>query len=385
MIPKVDRKKNIAIIGAGNAACITAMYAYLRYNQYIDTITIYHDPSCPIEKVGQGSIVSVAWLINSFFKLDFVENNFIKSTRKEGIMYENWGKKKEKIFHSFPQHQLGIHYVPFLLSQKVLESGVFKVVEKNIKNPEQEIDSDFIFDCRGRIDRDQSLYENLINPLNSVLITQLGVQPDLFYTRTIATPDGWTFVIPNIDNTSYGYLYNNQITMVEQASSNFMQMFGINPRDCQITSFSFENYIAKNCFQGKRTALNGNRLCFLEPLEATSTGFYLNVAEAVFEHIIWGTDTEICNKKVKDQIKKLQDFILWHYQFGSKFDTPFWEYAKSFSFNPEPEFYDMINYNGKNSCDDQIVRKLFGQEDRVIQYGQWSPLSFKVWADGVGA
>lgn len=376
-------KKKIAIIGAGNAGCLTAIYAYLRHKEQIDKITIYHDPSFPIEKVGQGTTVTVANAINSFFRLDFIENNSIKSTRKEGTMFINWGKKKEKIFHPFPQSQIGIHYIPALLSKKVLESGVFEVIEKNIKNPEEEVDADFIVDCRGRFNRDKKLYDSLINPLNSVLITRREVEPDLFYTKSVATPDGWTFIIPNIDSTSYGYLYNNNITTVQEASSNFMQMFHFNPQDHQIDCFDFENYIAKDCFQGERTALNGNRLCFLEPLEATSTSFYMDVAGAIFDHIFYDIDKKICNQNIHNQMKKLQDFILWHYQFGSKFDTPFWEYAKSLPFNPDSGFHYQIDCANEYDYD-EMVRKLSTEQYAFDTYGHWFPIAFKCWMEGVG-
>ena len=35
------------------------------------------------------------------------------------------------------------------------------------------------------------------------------------------------------------------------------------------------------------------------------------------------------SKDIKKYIRKLQNFILWHYQFGSRYDTPFWNHAKS--------------------------------------------------------
>jgi len=381
MMETPNRNKKIAIIGAGNAGCMTAICAYLKYKDCINEISIYYDPKTPIEKVGQGSTVSVAWLINSFFKLDFFESNFIKSTRKDGIMYENWGKKTEKIFHPFTQHTNGIHYVPSLLAQKVLNSGVFNVVEANIKDAEKEIDADFIIDCRGKNNRDENLYDKLINPLNSVLIAHKEVQKDLFYTRTVATPDGWTFVIPNVDSTSYGYLYNDKITSIIDATNNFSKLFDI---EMPFNAFSFENYIAKNCFQGERTAFNGNKLCFLEPLEATSTGFYLNVADAIFDHIFWGEDKETCNQKIRNQIKRLQDFILWHYQFGSKYDTPFWDYAKSLPFNPDKEFSEMIDFINKNNSYDELVRIMSTTNQSSKIYGHWGSVSFKIWAEGVG-
>jgi len=378
-----QRKKKISIVGAGNAGCITAMYYYLYAKDDIEEITIYHDPSTPIERTGQGTSTTVASLINNFFHLDFLDHNLIKSTRKEGIMYENWGRNSEKIFHSFPQFLPAIHYVPNLFSQAILNSGIFKVVEKKIKDTEKEIDSDFIFDCRGRNNRDKNLYDKLINPLNSVILSRKEIiYPDLVYTRTIATPNGWTFVIPNIDSTSYGYLYNNQITTKEEATADFIERFDVVPDGYLI----FENYIAKNCFYGERTIFNGNRLSFLEPLEATSTGFYENVAMIGLEYITGRYDRDICNQKIRSEMKEIEDFILWHYQFGSKYDTPFWEYAKSLPFNPNPQFNKVIEYSMSKSYSDLIRQRIRDRENFRDDgyYGHWSASAFKIWTDGMG-
>ena len=122
----------IAIVGAGNAGCITALH-YHKYLEIDNEIVIYHSPEQhPIERVGQGTILTVSELIGTTIDTDFY-NNKIGATIKSGILYENWGKKQ-------------------------------------------------------------------------------GRDPDLIYTRSVATPNGWTFVIPNVDSVSYGYMYNNNIT-----------------------------------------------------------------------------------------------------------------------------------------------------------------------------
>jgi len=331
-----SRKKKIAIIGAGNAACITAMHFYYYGQDLFDKIQIYYDPSLPIERVGQGTVLEISKLLYDVFGINWYNQlNFLKGTRKDGILYENWGKKTEKIFHSFPLYTCTIHYVPQLLSKLILTCGLFDVIEKNIENPEEEIDADYIFDCRGRHNRNNDLYEPLINPINSVI---LGIDdnPDLslHYTRCIATPDGWTFAIPNYDSVSYGYLFNNNITSKENASKNLTDMFGIIP-DNQL---QFENYIAKNFFEGEKTILNGNRGSFLEPLEATSVGFYASICRYAWDHIVGNVSKEICNQRIRAEMFRIQTFVLWHYQFGSKYETPFWKYAKTLQFSPDNEF-----------------------------------------------
>ena len=261
----------IAIVGAGNAGCVTALH-YHKYLEIDNEISIYHNPDeHPIERVGQGTVISITDLISSTLGIDWYDNP-IDATFKTGILYEGWGKKKDRLFHPFPLPDMSIHFVPQKLSKVVLESGYFNVVEQSITDPEKEIDADVIFDCRGRHNRDKSNYDTLIDPLNSVLLyKKQGRDPDLIYTRSVATPNGWTFVIPNVDSVSYGYLYNNTITSKEDATEDFLDRFELPETDGELT---FENYIAKNMFVGERTVLNGNMYGFLEPLEATSLGFY---------------------------------------------------------------------------------------------------------------
>ena len=137
---------------------------------------------------------------------------------------------------------MAIHYVPQKLSKVVLESGYFNVIEKTITDLEKEIDADVIFDCRGRHNRDKSNYDKLINPLNSVLLSKKYERDvDLIYTRCVATPNGWTFVIPNKDSVSYGYLYNNTITSKEDATEDFLDRFELPEIDDELT---FEKYMA---------------------------------------------------------------------------------------------------------------------------------------------
>ena len=68
----------------------------------------------------------------------------------------------------------------------------------------------------------------------------------------------------------------------------------------------------------------------------------------------------VCNDKIRRVMKEIETFILWHYQYGSKYDTPFWEYAKSLPFNPSDRF-----------------------DTSDITYGQWESHSFNIWKGGV--
>ena len=360
-------KYKIAIIGAGNAGCITALhfFKHLRDGGDLDNfeIQIYHSPEYhPIEKVGQGTTLTIPELIADALDINW-HNNPIGATFKSGILYEGWGKKQDKIFHPFMWNDMGIHFVPKKLSEVVLSSGLFKVSEKIITNPEQEIDSNIIFDCRGRNNRDLNNYEKLIDPLDSVLLSKKDYRDvDLIYTKCIATPNGWTFIIPNQDSVSYGYLYNQNITTREEASKDFLDRFNLDEIDDEL---HFDNYVAKNFLVGERTILQGNMYGFIEPLEATSVGLYHRLCKCAWDGMFNVHSFDRCNNNIKNKMIELQNIVLWHYQYGSKYDTPFWKYAKSLPFNPDQRFYDIAN----------------GKLDE--EYGQWEQWNFENWKDGV--
>ena len=368
--------KKVAIVGAGNAACISALSLYLKkkiLESEIDEIEIYHDPSVPISRVGQGTIPPLTLTISQVLGVDYF-NNKIKATAKNGILYENWGKNTPQHFHPFLMHAPAIHYSPNLLSKAVLESGLFKVTDANITDPESQIDADMIFDCRGWDKENKDSYRKLINPLNSVILwDKKGRDPDILWTKCVATPNGWTFVIPNVDSVSYGYLYNKDITSKEDAEKNFIDMFDAEPDGY----LRFENYIAKNMFVGDRTVLNGNRLAFIEPLEATSTSFYQTVCGASWYGFV-NDDKEYYNDIIQSEIEKIQNFIMWHYSKGSIYDTPFWNYAQNLSkgtFDRDEEFMDIMVSAGQSMSEkDMMVRW-----DDPRKYSQFNYSVIKNW------
>ena len=363
----------IAIVGAGNAGCITALH----YHKYLDIdneIVIYHSPEQhPIERVGQGTFPTFVDLIANTLDINWYDNP-IDATFKSGILYEGWGKPGNKFFHPFHMEQMSMHFVPQKLSKVVLESGYFNVIEKTVTDPEKEIDANVIFDCRGRHNRDDSNYEALVNPLNSVLLyKKQGRDPNLIYTRSIATPNGWTFVIPNVDSVSYGYLYNDEITTKEDAESDFINLFDVEPNN----SIPFKNYVAKSIWKGERTVLNGNMFSFIEPLEATSALMYARIAEIVwFDGLLKENTMENRNNvdnQIRDEIMKTQTFLLWHYQNGSKYDTPFWHYAKSLPFERYGNFDEFIEKARDWNCISDIKR------GKSPFYSQWPISSFYNW------
>tara|TARA_B100000035_G_scaffold39503_1_gene29837 strand:- start:1774 stop:2898 length:1125 start_codon:yes stop_codon:yes gene_type:complete len=371
-------KTKISIVGAGNAGCVSALnlhYLNITEEYDIDEIEILYDPNVPIERVGQGTQLNVCETIFEVLNVDWVENNPIKATMKQGIRYKNWGKKTDNFFHSFSSGAVATHYIPKLFSETVLNSGLFNVVEKTITDPEKEIDSTYIIDCRGRPDKLDDSYDRLTNPLNSVILAKKdGPDPSLLWTDHIATPNGWTFVIPNHDSVSYGYMYNDTVTTKEEAEKDFVERFDVEPNGY----LSFDNYVAKDVWRGERTILNGNLYAFIEPMEASSSEIHHNISESLYDVMLGEKTKEEANKVLNNEMHEVSDFILWHYKHGSKYDTPFWNYAQSLPYHNESTITEYIE-----RCIN--APSLIGEDlSESYQYAHWEPRSYKIWNDKVG-
>ncbi len=369
----------VSVVGGGNAGCIAALYLSW-YKKDLEVELIYN-PDVPCERVGQASVLDPPKLLWSATGFNWY-NNPIHATFKSGILYEGWGQSNEKLFHGFPAHSMAMHYCPWEMQKHVLNSGLFKVTEGDV-DP-KDVDADYVFDCRGK-PKDFSDYDDLINPTNAAILAKPNWDTTkAFWSRHIATPDGWTFVIPtHSESPSHdycvGYCYNSDITQQEVAEYNLMEMF-----DVEVTKhLKYKNYIAKNPIVDGRIFLNGNRLFFLEPLESSSVQAYIECARFFMDYIITKKESiEQAAHSAKEYIKELQNFVLWHYQFGSKYNTPFWDYAKKLSFIDE-KFDAMVEYTRPLTRFQSIPKSHGGCTSDASQYGQWPAYSFKLWYEGM--
>ena len=375
----------ITILGRGNAGCLTALhYAYYARKRKDISIELLYDPNIPPEKVGQATLLEPPKLLWAALGINWYDNP-IHATPKFGILYENWGKKNHKFIHPFALNLVALHYAPAKLQDTILKSKYFKVKEKHVDNYD-EIDSDFIFDCRGRHITNWEDYTMLDNPLNAVLLGEgKSKDCDINWTRAVATPDGWTFVIPNTTNTtSYGYLYNDKITPIKKAAANFKKLFNLAKQGIylneKVDNFKFKNYVCKKPIIDNRIILSGNRLFFLEPLESTAIASYLKWARFTWDWIIDKKVTpEVITNQFHTYVNQVQNFILWHYMYGSKYNTPFWKAAKKFKIK-DPLFDRTLAY-AKRSSMIELLDQEVGLNNEL--YAQWGPYNFKCWQDGV--
>lgn len=364
----------ISIVGAGNAGCLTALH-YAYYSEA--EVELKYDPSVLPEKVGQGTLLDAPTLLWLALGSDWY-SNVIDATPKTGILYEGWGKVNEKFIHSFPLNSMALHYSPNKLQDTILSSGLFKVTEESIVNMD-DVDSDYVFDCRGK-PKSLDDYDELNSPVNAaILATKDEVDIQQYWTRSVATPDGWAFVIPNTtDTTSYGYIYNKDLSSKEEATKNFETLFEVEAKDY----LYFNNYVAKNPVANERVILNGNRLFFLEPLEASAIQSYSQWLKNTYDVIFNGVlNWDDASRLIKEYVHEIENFILWHYQFGSKYDTAFWDYAKSFTIS-DKKFDDFLA-TGVSLSWPRVRNIYYDPNNPLSRYGQWLPWNFKNWHEGV--
>ena len=318
----------VAIIGKGLAGILTAM-AWKAHHPATE-IEIYYDPDAPIEPVGSGSWPNLLDLITEFQTANpecwptWREAEW-DQTVKTGISYKGWG---QDWFHDFGINRVAMHFDPKKFCDDM--SQYFKCIPKRVG---YNIDADFIYDCggspfSGRECSSESFdrYKLLENPLNRVLLAETDPYTSVYCTTdSIATKDGWTFVIPLQSRTSVGYMFNSDITTDEEALDNFAEQFG----EHKLIGYrSFHNYMAKNPVLDGRIFMNGNKYFFIEPLEATSITGYLVWIERTLQYVMGNAKLHDIVADNQRDIQENANFLLYHYAHGSEFDTPFWDYAK---------------------------------------------------------
>ena len=378
----------VSIVGAGNAGCFSAleyswqskMDKWRGNGRGIDEIELIHDSSIRPELAGQATFPQQPQLLWSAIESEFnYYSNTIHATPKLGILYKDWGKINTDVFHPFPGNQIAVHFCPTEMQDYVLNSKAFQVTDKKVESLD-DIDADYVIDCRGK-PQDLEEYDTLISPINAAILGRPKKDIQDIFTQHVATPDGWTFVIPtNPESPSYarsiGYLYNDTITSREDAEKNFQEIF-----DVEITSHStFNNYVAKNPVKG-RVILNGNKLFFLEPMEATAINTYQTWARYSYQFIgNKGWAAHHASVDIRQHIKQVETFILWHYKFGSKYDTPFWNYAKDLSIH-EPLFHDAFEFISNKTLEDVKIAEAVNPAS--FRYGPWALSGLKYWHKGM--
>lgn len=365
----------VAVIGGGTAGFLASVHLTKEFPMF-DLYHIY-DPNLPTIGVGEGTTPDFQdWLaLTTNVSLPDLQAT-CKVTQKFGIQFENWGNLHQKFMHNFyPIDEQYAYHISAkrlvdLLKDHVSATHVGKKVVQLDNSWEMarltfadgsRLEVDFVFDARGfpREINDADHVRLSFVPTNAALIRSA---PPVSYnrvTRSVARPYGWIFIIPLTHRTSYGYVYNKDINSVgdiEQDFDLFLREEGVLwDTATGEKHLTFPSFVQRRFFEGSVFTI-GNTASFVEPLEATSISFILTQIKVACRWPLqaWAAangkgphnqqNIEVTNRYLRDYLRRMAFFIGWHYHEGSRFDTPFWAFARA-NFRQQaskPENQDLV-------------------------------------------
>ncbi len=360
--PGIESLRKIAVVGRGTAGSLAAASVTSLLPDGDHELHHIYDSRIPVIGVGEGSWPS---LVQELQKLTDLPHETVqqrlKGTRKYGVAFEGWGRRNRDFTHYFTPQQVSYayHLSADLMGDLLRESTRARHIDAKVLDITR-VDGgalvgleglapqryDLVFDARGfprELHPDRHIDISFI-PTNTAIIRrcpaitreQLG-QPVLqhTYTRAVARPHGWIFVIPLTVHTSYGYIFNRDVSSqsdVEADFDAFLEADGVTEFE-QRAVIPFPNFVHRQIFDGA-VARIGNAAAFMEPLEATAIvsaqlqiGMVLHIRlNRSIENL--ERDAPVVNRFLVNNMLCYGLFVGWHYSCGSKYDSGFWRLAR---------------------------------------------------------
>lgn len=325
------KKSKIAIVGKGTSAILTALICLKEGYE----VNIFFDPLQNHLMVGESTTTHIANVLTTVLDIsvgDLVENNV--ASFKHGTKFINWGSGKT-FRHHFEDNLCAFHFNTTTFNDyisRVLEDiGVVfyaeRVVDLQYCSDGVLINNkkyNFVIHCSGWSDESEYNYP-LLDTVNSVLLYKKSEIEDYSYTLHKAHEYGWEFGLPfpNEGVTKYGLLFNDKYV-----SKNYF--------DEKISNAKFLNWkprYAKKLIKNNFEAYNGNKLFFVEPLQALSLYHYVIFAKAICKFLDDKNDLSFieANKYYLDTIYAYQQTLAFHYRYGSIYDNEYWTDMKNIS------------------------------------------------------
>ena len=363
----------IAIIGKGTSALVCSMIMLRRGHQPEH----FYDPETPFLRVGESTTPHISCLMRDVLGMcigTFVDDGIV--SYKNGVHFVGWGKGGE-FTHPFNSNHTAFHldnqrwneYVIELLEKK---RGVVFHPEKYNGYKESGDGShiiingkpfDFVVNCSGWNEDDSQYDEPLMPTVNAALLHHIPEMKEYHHTVHLATPHGWQFQLPfpelNGGESHCGYLYNDTETTDEEAIAELKRMYG---EDKEFKQIKWKPRYAKQMVVSRWEALNGNRLFFLEPLQALSLDYYKLLSEDIVDFVERRDYNAFvrANHRFRQEMLDYQYALSLHYQFGSPYDTPFWNRVTSIAKNnlkrhvvacDDAQFFDAMQLDTQTSDD----------------------------------
>jgi hypothetical protein len=359
----------IAIIGKGTSSIITALnFIHHGYN-----VEIFYDPKKSHISVGESTTPHIALLLKKVFGITTI--NLISEgivSLKTGVNFIGWGESNS-FNHDFSNDLIAFHFEttkfnPFihnLLEKRGVKYHAKKVTQLEFDNSSAILDGvryDFVVNCSGW--SNQNKYKKpFFETVNSgILYTKNEI---VHHNKTLheATEDGWQFGLPFPDRniTKHGYLFNSKISDSEKVKEKF--------KEIDYKFIEWEQKYSEDLIHNPHYASNGNRLFFIEPLQALSLLYYNEFSELLVSYINNGK-----NLNTKNKINNQYDLVMFeyqlslalHYSYGSKYKTDFWNNVSVKS----KEFMEIYPFTQQRHLDRTLTHDLMFN-DHLLKIGSF--------------
>ena len=343
------KKHKIAIIGTGSAGVLALSHFLTYLPKDWDVYSIY-DPKVPRVGIGESTnpsfVASLDTSVNFHVLRDLKE---LDGSIKYATVFKNW--RKDDFYHPLLGGSCAIHFNTHKLFDFIkgkFEKAFpdkFKQIQGYVTNLENKGDHvscdidgsqhtfNYVIQCTG-FPKDYTDYQICNLPVNHALVHNVMQPGDWEYTGHRATKNGWMFEIPLTNRQSYGYLFNDTITSIEEAKEDFSKEIMVPVSLLNNIEYKFKSYYSKTVFDG-RIMKNGNAAIFFEPISATSLWLYDNTNRLLFDYMthnnLRNTDLEPTienvNKEFHNIANQVEELICYYYHGGSIYDTPFWKHT----------------------------------------------------------
>ena len=154
------------------------------------------------------------------------------------------------------------------------------------------------------------------------------------YTKSIARPEGWQFIIDLQNRTGTGYIYSSKFVSDEDALTQFKSWTSYrkpyNNREPRL--IKWKPNVLKNPWKDNVVTI-GLGQGFIDPLEANSLYLIVYSITLLVKCIRRNSKPEAYNRSIMKVQRDNSDYILHHYMLSERDDTDFWRYYKNFDYS----------------------------------------------------
>lgn len=338
---------NVAVIGRGTSSIITALMLLKHGHR----VSIFYDPNTPHINVGESTTPHIQKLIYDVLGISIhrlVDDGIF--SYKMGINFVDWGCGKQ-FHHNFSDDGIANHFETKVFNkyihQVLKDRQLVKYIPERVDNYDvndngitiNQRQFDFLVNCAGWED-DSNYITPVFETVNSALLFIDELDYDDTHTLHLATEDGWQFGLPFPQQGVFkcGYLYNREYISEKEARDK------INKKIYE--SFTWKPRYSKELLVNPRIALNGNRLFFLEPLQALSLYYTYQFAEFICNYLNNATFDNYykTNHIYLYEMWCYQFSLAYHYHYGSVHDSSFWK-------DKQHDAKQFMKYNFNGNCD----------------------------------